>query len=437
MTQRTQLQYNQQRQYPTVTPHSRISLDTGYLLQALQNLSDKILAQGDRAGEIASLTNDRWAGHLVTLNTYIYFDIDSSRRNRVQYPLASNFVIPYTNASAGSNSFNSSDPVTNAFPYESGLTQTGSTTTIVILAPTSNQLDNFYINSILDIAGQFVRITNYVGSTQTATTTPALTNTPSTGTPYQIRRGIPIAKGTLQPGSTQNTVILPTSFSSIDGYYTGAYILMDSGPAIGQVMLIIAYDGITKLAILGGAFTVSPGTDLFEIDGFSYDNMTPLRYNGSRALNQPVAYAVTLLELSIPNLTLSVGYGGKISNYPYLYVHFYNDTKHTETIIYGNNPAATLATFRVGMNAPSCAAVHLPEPNFFVFDNINLTAPEAMKFSPSESMRFRVTLPNGQDLAFVEPDTSSPSPPNPIVQISALVGVRRIATPPRVESVSM
>jgi hypothetical protein len=397
-----------------------------------EQMSTKMTAATASATEVVSVTNDRWADQLITLNTFKYVDIDSSRRNRKQYPLASNFVIPYTNASAGYNAFNSLDPVTNAFPYESGITQAPITATMVQLAAGSNPLDNYYINSVLDILGQYTYITNYVGATQTATVYPALAAAPPLDTPYKLRHGIPIVTGTLQAGSTQNTVILPASFDSTDGYYNGNFILLDSGPDAGSSRVIVAYEGATKMATLSTALPFVPGTDAFELDGFSYDNAVPLRYTGSRTLNQAVCYAVQLLQLTIPNITLKVGYGGKINNYPYIYVHFYNDTKHTETIIYGNNPAATLATFRVSVDSVTAAAADQDGPNFFVFDNINLTAPQIMKFSPSESIRFRVTLPNGEDLQFIESDNYSPESPDPFVQISALVGLKQIVTAPKV-----
>ena len=100
--------------------------------------------------------------------------------------------------------------------------------------------------------------------------------------------------------------------------------------------------------------------------------------------------------------------------------------------MYGNNQSAGQATFRVSMNATvSSVIVH----NFIVMDVINVLAPVALKFSPTESIRFRVTLPNGQDLNFVTPDTTPPAPPNPLVQISALIALKRIAPSPKIEGI--
>lgn len=355
------------------------------------------------------------------------FDIDSTYRNRTQFPIPSNFVVPYNNGSSGWNTFTSQDPVSESYPFSQGVTQAGSTTTTVVLGVGSSALDNFYVNSILEISGQFVTITNYVGSTQTATITPALSAAPPAGTPYIIREAIPVAEGTLQAGSTQNQVVFPLSFSTITGAYVGNFILFTSGPDQGQVRAITKYDGTTQIATLSSALPFVPGLDNFELDSFSRDNAIPLRYSGSRTLNQPICCVLQLMQLAIPNLTLKVGYGGTIANYPYLYLHFYNENKHSETIIYGNNPNAVTATFRIPVSSVVAQARAQGTPNWFVFDDaVQALTPQSMKFSPHESIRFRVTLPSGEDLQFVETDTLPPAPPNPLVQISGLVALRLV-----------
>lgn len=393
----------------------------------IEALSDKLTKTVKHAMDTISAVNDRWADQLITLNIFKYIDIDSTRRNRISYPNPSNFVVQYTNSSAGNNAFNSLDPVTNAYPYESGTTSALSTTTDIVLANTSSNIQNFYINSILDIAGQYVNITNYNSTTFTATVYPPLFAAPPVGTSYNIRKAIPIITGTLQLGNTENIVILSPACSPINDYYNGTYILFNSGPCSGQIRLITSYNGTTKAATLASALPSIPGLDNFEINGFSNDNSYPMRYSGSTTISQPMCYAVQLLQLTIPNLILNIGYGGKIDNYPYLYVHFYNDNNHSGITMYGNNPGANIATFRVAID--KTVAIN---PNFFVFSNVNLTAPIAIKFSPTESIRFRVTLPTGEDLKFIQSDNPSPQPPNPLVQISALFGIKRIVPSPKV-----
>jgi hypothetical protein len=363
------------------------------------------------------------------------FDIDSTYRNRIQFPLPSNFIVPYNNGSPGSNIFTSQDPVSESYPFAQGVTQAGSTTTAIVLGTGSSSLDNFYVNSVLEISGQFVTITNYVGSTQTATITPALSVALPAGTSYIIREAIPVAEGTLRAGSTQNQVVFPLSFSTVTGAYVGNFILFTSGPDQGQLRVIIDYDGTTQIATLSSSLPAVPGTDNFEIDSFSRDNAVPLRYSGSRTLNQPICCVLQLMQLAIPNLTLKVGYGGTIANYPYLYLHFYNENKHSETIMYGNNPNATTATFRVPVSSVVAQARVQGTPNWFVFDDaVQALAPQSIKFNPHESIRFRVTLPSGEDLQFIESDTIPPALPNPLLQISGLVALRLVPVLPIVST---
>jgi hypothetical protein len=51
---------------------------------------------------------------------------------------------------------------------------------------------------------------------------------------------------------------------------------------------------------------------------------------------------------------------------------------------------------------------------------------QTVKFNPEATLRFRVFLPNGQTLSYMEPDTAPPSPPNPLAQISAVFQMKRI-----------
>ena len=363
---------------------------------------------------------------IISLNVYRYVDIDSTYRDRTQYPLTSNFVIPYTNASAGSTANMAADPVAISYPYVSGNTQAGSTVNKLVLALDSSSIDNFYIGNVISIQNQSSFIIAYTGSTQTASISQNLSVAPGINVSYVIRKAIPILYGTnaiLQAGSTQLILNFPITASTVDNYYAGMYILFTSGTNTGEVRLINSYNGSTQQATLSLPLVNIPGTDSFEIDDFSYDNQVSFRYTGSRTTSQPCCYAVQLLQLSIPQLTLTVGYGGTVMDYPYLYVHFYNETLSSSGItIYGNNPNAGKATFRVAMTNT------ITNKQFFIFSLINLLAYSPLKFSPTDSIRFRVTLPNGKDLAFVTEDNFSPVSPNPLVQISALFSIKRLIT---------
>lgn len=401
------------------------------LISFISNLVNRLTSTITSFGSFLGNLNDRWADHLVTLNVYKYIDIDSSYRNRSLYPLSSDFVVPFTNSSQGSNAFTALDPVSNAIAYDEGLTTVGSTLSEIYLANTSSSIINFYVNSILEIQGSYANIKSYNPVNKSVMIQPTLSIAPPVNTPYKIRKGIPIFTGTLQAGNTNTSVVLPNNASNDDNAYVGTFIVFDSGVCHGISRIITAYDGLTKVAILSSTLNDIPGQDMFEIDAFSYDNAMPLRYNGSKTIAQPTCYLFQLISLSIPNLPLLCGYGGRIDNYPYIYVHFYNDNNHSDITMYGNNQSAYYATFKV----PIDKNVNVT-PNFIIINSVALTAQQAVKFTLGESIRCKYTLPNGENLVFATDDNYSPLAPNPFVQISMCVGLSLVKTFPKVKNVA-
>jgi len=348
-----------------------------------------------------------------------FLNLDSTYRNRVQYPLASDFLIPYTNLQPGNNFFNSKDPVSLAYPYASGVTQAGSTTTDIVLDPTASSIDNFYVNSYLEISGFTTVIGSYVASTKTATVNFAFPVAPIAGSSYLIRKQPPLAIGTVQAGSTDTQIVFPSTFSTNFGTYSNSLFILNG---VNTGKYIVQYNGVTKTATLSSPLSSVPvvGTP-FELDSFSYDNAQALNYTGSRTLNNAVCYIIHLTQLSVPNLILNIGNGGRIWNYPYLLVHFYNEPKHTEGTMYGNNPNINNATIRVSI--PSSFAGDTQSP-FFVFVDSSFYAPQQIKFSYVDNIRFRICLPTGEPLSFTTPDTYTPLPPNPAVQITSYFGLK-------------
>jgi hypothetical protein len=383
----------------------------------------------NKLGESLAIVNERWTSYLNPNSGFKYIDIDSTYRNRTVFPLSSSFVVPYTNLSPGSNAFYAKDPVSLAYPISSGLTtQSGSTTTSVALSSSDVSIDNYYINNILTINGQNVTITSYNGLSHIATVSPALISVPGSGTAYSIRLELPILIGTLSSGNTQNYIFLSNG-SNQSGIYVGQFLYITSGVASGQTKIITEYNGNTKKATLLSALSGVPNAgDTFEIDGFSYDNATPLRYSGSRTINQAVCYMIQILHITIPYQTLNVSIGGTLVQYPYFYVHFYNEPSHSDITMYGNNPASTRATFKIPMSKNQ----YISSPQWLVFENISTVAePQIVKFSWTDNIRFRVTLPDGEDLNFsTVTETYSPQTPNPFYQISAMIALKPIPISP-------
>lgn len=158
------------------------------------------------------------------------------------------------------------------------------------------------------------------------------------------------------------------------------------------------------------------------IVSFSNDNYTPLIYNGSVvSQNETVAYEISLVNLTLPNITLITG--ARIAFYPYVYVEFSNVTaasSSSKNVIYSNNPNSNRALFLVpitDINDP----IRSP---FIKLDAGSMT--QTVKFKPNDCLRFSVFLPDGSLYQTITSDYYSPSGPNFFCQIDALFGIRRL-----------
>ena len=340
-------------------------------------------------------------------------DLDSSYRNRANYPNPAQFETTFSSFPAP-NAFQSTDPILNSYPYETDTSPAPISTTQVLLSPNSSTINNYYINSYITISGESRIITSYNGATQIATVSPAFTLAPSG--PYTIRRALPSYSGIIGVGST-NTQYVFTANPPFDP--TGYFISMTSGVLIGQVSLIQAYNFITKTATVATLYAAPSPGDTFEILQFTRDNFSPIITN-IRKNGTPYTYEATLINLIVPNQTLHSGQGGTITNYPYVYVELRPKTNTTWFGIYSNNPNAKTAIFKVPVDTESV------DSNFLVLENGRFMK-QFFTFSNADSYIFSVYLPNGELVQFA-PDNMSPLPPNPLLQISATFSLKLPAT---------
>ena len=196
-----------------------------------------------------------------------------------------------------------------------------------------------------------------------------------------------------------------------------------------QSRQIISYtnDGATAI------FNVYPpfsGTDLFatdnsytiEVEAFSYDNCNPFTYIGT-LVQQQSCYEFELIDLILPNFTLSSGKGSKIAFYPYVYVILSNVSSsgsHLKNILSSNNPNAVNVIFKVPIYD-----VQDPFSTPFV-RLISGSMIQTIKFKPNDNLFFSVLLPNGDIFNTLLPEAYSPEIPTAKSQISATFRFKRI-----------
>lgn len=166
----------------------------------------------------------------------------------------------------------------------------------------------------------------------------------------------------------------------------------------------------------------SDSTHQFEILNWSYDNSYDLNYSGA-LLTQPEMVCIELLNIILPNKTLNTQYGSRIAYYPYVYVELSNVSSGGSgltNIIYSNNPNSSKMVFRAcidDMNHPLNSA-------FIKIDGDRMV--QMMKFQANSTIRFRVTLPNGELFRVNDPEYFSPNEPNAKNQITALFAIKRV-----------
>ncbi len=382
---------------------------------------------------ISSNLNTAKAVNPLSGNSWKYVDLDSGYRNRTLYPLQSNYVVPFTNTAAGSTIYNSVEPVSTGLPYEtltilSVLYDNPTGGSITVSTPTYN-INNFFINSyITSTSGLTPVVTSYTVTTLSNILDYNSQLLPVIGNKIALSRTSPVIPFQSIASYTPTTIVLNPStipLSSIPNFYKGMFINISDATLTNiinsnLVRIIQSYDPTTLTFTVSSPFPALTFTPAFaEITQFSYDNVQPLNYNGTKT-NQAVCYDVQLLGLAIPNQLLASSYGGITDNYPYLNVHFSNFNDHASNVIYSNNPNSAQTTFKIYMSKQQASP-----GSFSIYLNQGLTAAETIKLSLNESIQITISTPDGAPLKFAKSDNPPPFPPDPLLQISTLVAVKR------------
>lgn len=390
-----------------------------------------------------------------------YLELDSTYRNRNQYPNPSDFVVPYQISGSYNDCVQAFDPVCLSSPLEEGNGATLITTSTVQLIPiVSSSVDNFYINSYLGLIDtsvipnqiQYSKITSYKGSTRTVTVS-SVYSLPLGVYGYIIRRQLPadtplntltsttavLQRNLIIAFTTGVVTLQPTSSSEPNSYY--GMMLRLFGSSGVEYRRITEYDEKTNDVKVSPPFTTNfTVNDYYEVLSFSYDNMRPLKYQGTTSMNQPVCYTIRLVHISIPFVVksytdnsftefderaiLDVASGGTIDQYPFFYVCLYSDI-HKDNIqsLISNNPSSTNAVFRVPVSSGDTPGPKkiMSQTTFTRCDMFPV-----IKFLPNDTFHMTVLLPNGEPLSFRQKDNLSPLEPNPKLQISAVFELVRM-----------
>jgi hypothetical protein len=315
--------------------------------------------------------------------------------------------------------------------------------------PNSVPADWFYTSCILwnETRQNSAKIVTYNGNNHIAGVKLPLPSAWQLSDTLSIRKKPPVFYESIDSSPTSISKFkLPDTASKIPNDYVNNFIYFTSGANKGKSYRIICYTGIpipspppcnpygyplppvlppyeVTLDIPHAIPPAPPAdNDNFEILQFTRDNVVPFTYTGSTVSQQQmVCYEVELINLVLPNLTLVTG--GRVAFYPYVYVELQNisgSSAGNTNIIYSNNPNSVRRLFRAAID-------DIPNPlisPFIKIDGDGMT--QTIKFKPNDNFKFGVFLSDGTEFKTVYNDSFGPSPPNPLVQISAMFSMKRV-----------
>jgi hypothetical protein len=383
----------------------------------------------------------------IQLPVYKYLDIDSTYRNRTDYPDPNSFIVR--------NSNNSSVSATNlvafnlpvySFPF-SQLYVGGTFTPLAFQNFGSNNLvldtrettsvPNFYAGYFLESIApttaaptplqystvQYGTIASYNDTTQTVVLTSNLNiATTVIGTNYIIRKNKPLLVGNISVINTAGSVFTITStFGSVPNDNNSVYYMRvrKSGTSsLDNRIVQVTISASNQITLNSPLFLQV--NDSIEIIGPGQNIISSLRYaSGGAQSIQGGDYELELLWLSVPNQILDVGYGGTLDRYPYIYCSLYTGiTNTTQQVLYSNNPNTSKVLFKVPVNE------YFGDTSFITLKDSK--AKQTIYFDPSQDLFFELTLPDGTVISFNEFDNMPPYPPNPFLQINLLVSMKKI-----------
>ena len=322
----------------------------------------------------------------IQLPVYKYLDIDSTYRNRADYPDPNSFIVRNVNNSTISpNNLVANNLPVYSFPfsqlYPGGIytplsLQSGfpSVNGLTLDARETTSIDNFYagyyFESIYNTSAtpttlqystvEYATIASYNSSTQVVTFTSDLSGAgggPVVGSNYVIRKNkplyignivspVPITSQTVYTITTPTYGTIPTDTNSI--YYLR--IRKASDASLNNLIVQVTITGTNQITL--SSPLVLTANDSIEIIGPGQNIITSLRYASGGAQNiQAGDYELELLWLSVPNQILDVGYGGTLDRYPYIYCSLYTGiTNTTQQVLYSNNPNTSRVLFKVPVN---------------------------------------------------------------------------------------
>jgi hypothetical protein len=163
----------------------------------------------------------------------------------------------------------------------------------------------------------------------------------------------------------------------------------------------------------------APAT-IVELLAQTSDNYRTLAYAGTTVgQHEQVAYTISLVSGTLPNILITNGSGGYPVDYPFLYVELFDTNHPSQNNLFSNNHAAK-SYFKA--TTPTGQLFNRSEKFTKFTGDLNR---KTIRFRPTSNFRIVWRLPNGEEIQFQEQDTVSPQPPRESIQTSVQFNLGR------------
>lgn len=300
-----------------------------------------------------------------------YIHLDSTYRNRREYPLPAEYVVPIAAKTGTVSAITADDPVSKAYPSYRFAGQSanrgpeafaGGTYAQPVLNVAASNVDGYYNGySITDNAlGETRQIIGYVGSTQAVTLDHPFSAAWAAADNYSI-----------SDPSTAGTVHMQPGAVSTPGFYSG---LMLKDETSNEYRTVAAYSGSTRLATLSAPFTVWAAGNSYSV-------------RGEKSNEQALIAAATPLAVTLP-ITASTDpdvYVGR-----FLYVQTGAAANQARVIAAYNGLTRTATVTPAFSPAPAPGDVYEILP--FSYDNATSLAYSGSVLSQMDTSNYEVSL---------------------------------------------
>jgi hypothetical protein len=230
---------------------------------------------------------------------------------------------------------------------------------------------------------------------------------------YSVRKDLPFLSSV---GTSSTTTTVTLSPIPVGAGSPGDFI---KNRTTGEIVTIITINTITGVTTFSPAVT-TPWVfgETLEILTFNRDNFNYITFSSLQREAPTAEYEATLISLNLPKERLSSDF--PIEKMPFVYLEIRDTFNPSTNSFMSNNPGSKKALFKATLKNNKT-----DDKPFVKFSGDK--AIRSLKFRPSAAnFIFSILGPNGLPLMLWRQDTTSPYPPNNLLQSEVFLNIRKI-----------